>query len=64
MEITTRQQQTQRTLLDWLRMEYAIEKPSNKLLAATELDSDTWVSALVIGSSQPFEASFPQFRRM
>ena len=24
-------------------MEYAIEKPSNKLLAATDLDSDTWV---------------------
>ena len=24
-------------------MEFAIEKPSNKLLAATELDSDTWV---------------------
>ena len=41
IEITSRQQQTQRTLLDWLRMEYAIEKPSNKLLAATELDSDT-----------------------
>jgi len=30
-------------LLDWLRVEYPIEKPSNKLLAATELDSDTWV---------------------
>jgi hypothetical protein len=30
-------------LLDWLRTEYAIEKPSNKLLAVTELDSDTWV---------------------
>jgi len=25
-------------------MEYAIEKPRNKLLAATELDSDTWVA--------------------
>ena len=37
------QQQTQRTLLDWLRVEYGIEKPSNKLLAVTELDSDTWV---------------------
>jgi hypothetical protein len=30
-------------LLDWLRVEYAIEKPSIKLLAATDLDSDTWV---------------------
>jgi hypothetical protein len=42
IEITSRQQQTQRTLLDWLRVEYAIEKPSNKLLAVTDLDSDTW----------------------
>jgi len=43
IEITSRQQETQRTLLDWLRVEYAIEKPSNKLLAVTGLDSDTWV---------------------
>ena len=41
--ITSRQQQTQCALLDRLRMEYAIEKPSNKLLAATDLASDTWV---------------------
>ena len=32
---TSRQQQTQRTWLDWLRVEYGIEKPSNKLLALT-----------------------------
>ena len=37
IELTSRQQQTQRTLLDWLRVEYDIEKPSNKLLAPTEL---------------------------
>ena len=43
VEATSRQQQTQRTLLDWLRVEYAIEKPGNKLKAVTELDSDTWV---------------------
>jgi hypothetical protein len=30
LAITSRQQQTQRTLLDWLRVEYGIEKPSNK----------------------------------
>jgi hypothetical protein len=29
-------------LLDWLRVEYAIEKPSSKLLAVTDLDSETW----------------------
>ena len=43
IEITSRLQQTQRTLLDWLRVKYAIEKPNNKLLAVAELDSDTWV---------------------
>jgi hypothetical protein len=31
-------------LPDWLRVEYGIEKPSSKLLALTELDSNTWVS--------------------
>jgi hypothetical protein len=25
-----------------MRVEYGIEKPSNKLLAMTDLDSDTW----------------------
>jgi hypothetical protein len=44
MELTSPQHQTQRTLLNWLGVEYAIEKPSNKLLAAAELDSDTWVA--------------------
>ena len=34
-------QQTQRTLLDWLRVECGTEKPSNKLLALTGLDSNT-----------------------
>jgi hypothetical protein len=41
LAITSRQQQTQRTLLDWLRVEYWIEKPSNKLLALAELDSNS-----------------------
>src|ERR1039458_6770962 len=57
--LTSRQQQTQRTLLDWLRMEYAIEKPSNKLLAATDLDSDTWVGEVkrIRGKKQPLTAA-------
>ena len=33
LEITPRQQQTQRTLLDWRQVEYEIAKPSKKLLA-------------------------------
>jgi hypothetical protein len=43
IEITSRQQQTQRALLDWLRVECGIEKPSNKLVAVAALDSDTWL---------------------
>jgi hypothetical protein len=39
--ITSRQQQTQRTLLDWPQADYGIEKPCNKRVAAAELDSDT-----------------------
>ena len=39
--VTLHQQRTQRTLLDSLRVEYGIEKPSNKLLALTDLDSNT-----------------------
>ena len=46
-------------MLDWLRVEYAIEKPSNKLLAATELDSDTWVAEVkrIRGKKQPLTAA-------
>ena len=29
-----------------LRVEYGIEKPSNRLLAATDLDSDTWAGEM------------------
>jgi hypothetical protein len=59
IEITSRQQQTQRTLLDWLRVEYALEKPSNKLLAVTDLDSDTWVAEVkrIRGKKQPLSSA-------
>jgi hypothetical protein len=59
IELTSRQQQTQCTLLDWLRVEYAIEKPSNKLLAVTELDSDTWVGEVerIRGKKLPLTAA-------
>jgi hypothetical protein len=35
VEITSRLQKTQRIFLDWLRVEYGIAKPSNKLLSVT-----------------------------
>ncbi len=46
-------------LLDWLRVEYGIEKPSNKLLALTELDSNTWVSEVkrIRGKKLPLTAA-------
>jgi len=65
IEIASCQQQTQRTLLDWLRVEYAIENPSNKLLAVTELDSDTWVGEVkrIRGKKLPLTAAGVQALR-
>ena len=46
-------------MLDWLRVNYAIEKPSNKLLAATKLDSDTWAGEVkrIRGKKLPLTAA-------
>ena len=57
IEITSRQRQ--RKLLDWQRVEYAIAKPSNKLLALADLDPDTWVSEVkrIRGKKQPLTAA-------
>jgi hypothetical protein len=59
IETTSRQQQTQRTSFDWLRVEHEIAKPNNKLLAVTELDSDTWVAEVkrIRGKKQPLTAA-------
>ncbi len=45
-------------MLDWLRVEYEIEKPSTKPLSATDLDSDTWVGEVkrIRGKKQPLTA--------
>ena len=45
-------------MLAWLRVEYAIEKPSNKLLAVAVLDSDTWVGEVkrIRGKKHPLTA--------
>jgi hypothetical protein len=44
--------------LGWLRVDYAIEKPSNWLHAATDLDSDTWVAEVkrIRGKKMPLTA--------
>ena len=46
-------------MLDWLRVEYGIEKPSNKLLTLTDLDSNTWVSEVkrIGGKKQPLSSA-------
>jgi hypothetical protein len=44
IEITTSQRAACRDLLDWLRMEHGIEKPSLKLQSPVELDSDAFVA--------------------
>ncbi len=59
IELTATQQQTQRTVLDWLRVEYAVEKPGNKLQALADLDSDTFVAEVkrIRGKKQPLTAT-------
>ena len=59
IDITASQQQTQRTVLDWLRVEYAIEKPSQKLAALTDLDSDAFIAEVkkLRGKKQPLTAA-------
>jgi hypothetical protein len=46
-------------LPDWLRVEYGIAKPTNKLLALAELDSNTWVSEVkrIRGKKQPLSSA-------
>ncbi len=59
IEITASHQQTHRTVLDWLRVEYAIEKPGNKLQALTDLDSDSFVAEVkrIRGKKLPLTAA-------
>jgi TaqI-like C-terminal specificity domain/Eco57I restriction-modification methylase len=59
IEITASRQQTQRTILDWLRVEYGVEKPGNKLQSLTTLESDTFVAEVkrIRGTKQPLSAA-------
>ena len=46
-------------MFDGLRVEYEIVKPSNKLLAVAEVDSDTWVGEVkrIPGKKHPLAAA-------
>ena len=59
VEITGTQQETRRTILDWLRVQYEIAKPSLKLQSPTGLDSDGFVAevAKVRGKKKPLTAA-------
>ncbi len=64
IEITseTRHVMRQGTILDWLRVEYGIEKASLKLQSPTELDSDAFVTEVrrIRGKKNPLSASAPR----
>lgn len=53
------QHEMQRVLLDWLRIEHDIEKPSRRLQAATRLDSDAFVAEVkrLRGRKNPLSAA-------
>jgi hypothetical protein len=56
---TEAQHGMRRTILDWLRVAHEIEKPSLKLQAPTELDSDSFVAEVkrIRGKKNPLSAA-------
>lgn len=58
IEITESQQATRRSILDWLRVEYEIEKPTLKLRSPIDLDNDGFVAEVkkVRGKKKPLTA--------
>ncbi|MGO9111380.1 MAG: Eco57I restriction-modification methylase domain-containing protein, partial [Thermoguttaceae bacterium] len=59
IEIAGKQQETRRVILDWLRLQYEIEKPSLKLQSPIDLDSDGFVAEVVKvrGKKKPLTAA-------
>ena len=59
VEIAAQQQETRRTILDWLRLQYEIEKPSLKLQSPINLDSDGFIAEVVRirGRKKPLTAA-------
>ena len=62
---TASRQETHRVLHDWLRVEFAIEKPTNKLQNLTALDSDAFVNEVknIRGRKLPLTAAGLQTQR-
>ena len=59
VEIVTGQQETRRVIVDWLRLQYEIEKPSLKLQSPIDLSSDGFVAevAKLRGKKRPLTAA-------
>ena len=59
IETTEAHHAVRRTLLDWLRVEHSIEKPSLKLQSPAELDSDAFVVEVkrIRGKKNPLSAA-------
>lgn len=59
IEINRTQRGVCHTVLDWLRVEYAIEKPTKKLEALLEMDSDALVAKVkkIRGKKKPLTAA-------
>jgi hypothetical protein len=59
VEITRTQQTTRRQILDWLRVEYEVEKPTLKLQSPFDLDCDCFVAEVkkVRGKKKPLSAA-------
>jgi len=59
VEITRTQQATRRQMLDWLRVEYEVEKATRKLQSPFDLDCDAFVAEVkkVRGKKRPLSAA-------
>lgn len=59
LSITASQHETAKTLLDWLRVEHAIEKPTQRLQGFIDLDSDGFVAEVkkIRGKKTPLSAA-------
>jgi hypothetical protein len=58
-DLALKQQSTRRTILDWLRVEYEIDKPTLKLQSPIDLDSDGFVAEIrkIRGKKKPLTAA-------
>lgn len=59
LAITALQHETARTLLDWLKVEHAIEKPTQRLQGFIDLDSDGFLAEVkkIRGKKNPLSAA-------